>query len=213
MATTATWEGGESLLPLCEDAPGWIMGPERTARAGQDAVDFDSVYEQCLPFVWRTARRMGVAPEFVEDVCQEVFLIVHRRLPEYEGRSSIRTWVFGVLQNVVRTHRRSLARKSPAHRSLLPLVDPAEIADEHPRAEDQVALSQAEILAQRILDEMDEKRRVVFVLADIEEVSLDDIAVVLGIPRSTVVARLRAARAQFAAGIRRARARDEWRLG
>jgi RNA polymerase sigma-70 factor (ECF subfamily) len=200
-AALASWQMGASPVAPCQDAG--------TMRA----VDFHSVYDELLPFVWRTARRMGVAPESVEDVCQEVFVVVHRRLGEYEGRSSLKTWVFGVLENVVRTHRRSLARKSPAHRSLAPLVDPDDLADEGVRPEESVALSQAEVLAQRILDEMDDTKRIVFVLAEIEELELGEVATALGIPRSTVVARLRAARADFAAGVKRARARDEWRLG
>jgi RNA polymerase sigma-70 factor (ECF subfamily) len=202
MIATASSQVDESRVPPCEDADRVTV-----------SLNFDDLYEELLPFVWRTARRMGVAPEAVEDVCQEVFVVVHRRLREYQGRSTIKTWVFGVLENVVRVHRRSLARKSRAHRSVAPLVDPAELPDQHPRPEEQVALSQAEIVAQRIFDEMDETKRNVFVLAEIEELGLGEVAAALGIPRSTVVARLRAARVEFAAGIRRARARDEWRLG
>lgn len=199
---TASWQVGDTPVAPAED--GHRVDANR---------DFTTVYEALMPFVWRTARRMGVAPEAVEDVCQEVFVVVHRRLAECEGRSSLKTWIFGVLQNVVRTHRRSLARKSPAHRSVVPLVDPAELADQQPRPEEQVALNQAEILAQRILDEMDETKRDVFILVEIEELGLGEVGLALGIPRSTVVARLRAARSEFSAGIKRARARDEWRLG
>ena len=212
-AAFASLKVGESAVWPCEDAGYAQMGPEAPARGERPTADFDSVYDELLPFVWRTARRKGVAPESVEDVCQEVFVVVHRRVQDDEGRSSLKTWVFGVLENVVRTHRRSLARTSPGHRSLGPLVALEDLADRQPRLDEWVALRETELLAQRILNGMDDAKHIVFVLAEIEELGLGEVATAIGIPRSTVVARLRAARADFAAGVKRARARDEWRLG
>src|SRR3954469_17470883 len=67
---------------------------------------FQEVFVQHGRFVWRTLRYLGVAEADLEDVCQEVFLVVHRRLPEFEGRSSIRTWVYGIALRVASDYRK-----------------------------------------------------------------------------------------------------------
>src|SRR6185436_19202677 len=69
---------------------------------------FEEVYEQNVTFVWRSARRLGVADAAIDDVVQEIFVVVHRRLREFEGRSSLKTWLFAIVLRVVRDHRRSL---------------------------------------------------------------------------------------------------------
>src|SRR5436190_1174142 len=67
---------------------------------------FQEVFVSHGRFVWRTLRYLGVAEADLEDVCQEVFLVVHRRLPEFEGRSSIRTWVYGIALRVAADYRK-----------------------------------------------------------------------------------------------------------
>src|SRR5258705_9464280 len=74
---------------------------------------FDDVYQRYVDFVWRSVRRAGVEEGAVDDVVQQVFLVVHRRLPEFSHASSVRTWIFGIMLRVLREHRRSLRRKSP----------------------------------------------------------------------------------------------------
>jgi RNA polymerase sigma-70 factor (ECF subfamily) len=74
---------------------------------------FADVYETHFAFVWRSARRLGAPALTVDDVVQETFVIVHRRLGEFEGRSSLKTWLFGIVLNVVRAHRRALLAKHP----------------------------------------------------------------------------------------------------
>ncbi|MER2562727.1 MAG: sigma-70 family RNA polymerase sigma factor [Myxococcaceae bacterium] len=58
--------------------------------------DFRALYTSKAPLVWRTLKRLGVREADLEDVAQEVFVVVHRRLPEFEGRSSIDTWLYGI---------------------------------------------------------------------------------------------------------------------
>src|SRR5882672_7077286 len=86
---------------------------EPAAAAEAPAAVFAEVYQEWFGFVWRSARGLGVADAALDDVVQEIFVIVHRRLRDFEGRSSIRTWLSGIVLNVVRHHRRSLARKGP----------------------------------------------------------------------------------------------------
>ena len=81
------------------------------------AADFDAVYREHFPFVWRNLRRLGVAESHVEDAAQEVWVVVHRRLREFEGRSSMRTWLFGITMRTASDHRRWRRRKDPRDRS------------------------------------------------------------------------------------------------
>jgi len=176
------------------------------------AVDFHAVYDQHFSFVWRMARRLGVAEEALDDVCQEVFVVVHRRLAEFEGRSSLKTWVFGILHNVVLVHLRSLGRKSPAHRSHAPLVDPETLVDAAAGPYEQLSNAEASVIAQRILEQLDEEKRTVLVLVELEEMSVADVAEAVGTNLNTTHARLRAARKQFTQAVTRYRAREQWRI-
>src|SRR6266536_4698079 len=84
---------------------------ESESNAASPPATFDAVYQQYAPFVWRAACRLGVAPAAADDVVQDTFLVVHRRLGEYEERSSMRAWLFAILVRVVRDHRRAARRK------------------------------------------------------------------------------------------------------
>lgn len=176
------------------------------------APDFDTVYDQYFAFAWRMARRLGVADDALDDVCQEVFVVVHRRLAEFEGRSSLKTWVFGILHNVVLVHLRSLGRKSPAHRSAAPLVDPETLVDGSAGPHEQLSNAQAGMIAQRLLEELDEDKRTVLVLVELEEMSVAEVAEATGTNLNTTHARLRAARKQFTQAVTRYRAREQWRM-
>jgi len=177
-----------------------------------ESLDFDRLYDETFAFVWRTARRMGVPESALDDVCQDVFVAVHRRLAEFEGRSSVRTWVFGILMNVVLVHRRTLARKSPAHRSFGGVLDPDSVADERQGPHEEVSDAEAVRIARWLLEQLDDEKRTVFILAELEEIPVPEIAEGLAVNVNTVHARLRAARRQFAAAAARHRARDRWRI-
>lgn len=152
------------------------------------------VFREHAPFVWRALRRLGVREADVEDVCQEVFVVVHRRLPEFEGRSSVRTWVYGICVRVAsdwrkRAHvRRELATDDapeppPSSRRGLPR-DPE---GDHARRE-------ARAILDRMLDELDEDKRAVFVLYEIEQLTMNEVAEAVGCPLQTAYSRLHAAR-------------------
>ena len=188
-----------------------LGGGEAAARL--EAVElptFEAVYEETFDFVWRNARRLGVSDAQVDDAVQETFVVVHRRLAEFEGRSSLRTWIFGVLARVAADHRRATRRKSP-HQSGEP-VDPDTLADERDDPHEHAARGEGVRVLHRLLDELDDERRAVFVLAELEQMSAPEIAESLGENINTIYARLRAARQQFDAAAQRERARDQWRL-
>src|SRR5882672_1624496 len=87
-----------------------------TASAAMAHLAFEDVYKTCFAFVFRNAKRLGVGDDSIDDVVQEVFLVVHRRLHDYDGRVPINGWIFGILSHVVRGHRRTLRRK---HRPMM----------------------------------------------------------------------------------------------
>jgi RNA polymerase sigma-70 factor, ECF subfamily len=172
---------------------------------------FDDLYESYVDFVWRSVRRLGVIEGSVDDVVQQVFLVVHRRLPEFTPGGSVRTWIFGIVVRVVRDHRRLLRRKSP--HTFAPQTDPEMLADERQTgADESTALAEAARLVQEWLGELDEEKREVFVLAELEQMTAQEIAEATGTNASTVYSRLRAARVDFEKAAERYRRRDEWRL-
>ncbi|CAN95064.1 MULTISPECIES: RNA polymerase sigma factor [Sorangium] len=171
-------------------------------------LDFAEVYEELFPLVFRTVRRLVVDASAREDVCQEVFAVVHRRLPEFRGRSSLKTWVFGIVVNVVQAHRRSQRRQSPAHRGTGEIVDPEQLAGPS-NLSPYEAMKRAEAarVVHNLLASLDEEKRVVLLLAELEELPASEIAQGIGVNVNTVYARLRAARQAFSDAVQRHHAR------
>jgi RNA polymerase sigma-70 factor, ECF subfamily len=188
-----------SLLSLRKAAPAAATLPSEPDLGG---FDFDAIYEANLTYIWRAARRLGIDPADTDDVVQEVFLVAHRRLPDFEGRAQVKTWLFKILVRVVRHYFRSQKRK-PGHRPTespqdldglrVPSEGPGEAAE---RAE-------AVRILDRLLSRLDEDKREVFVLAEIEALSVVEIADVLGVNLNTVYSRLRSARQAFERALER----------
>jgi RNA polymerase sigma-70 factor (ECF subfamily) len=174
------------------------------------AVSFDALYDEHFQIVYCSLRRLGVQEAAIDDAVQEVFLVVHRRLAAFEGRSSPKTWLFGIVLHVARTFRRT-AKRHPSAGAVLtengePMATPSE-----PLPDEQVERSEAMRALQEILDGFAEDKREVFVLAELEQMTAPEIAEILGIPLTSVYARLRAARRDFEQALVRRRARDAWR--
>ncbi len=157
------------------------------------------IFREYAPFVWRALRRLGVREADVEDVCQEVFVVVHRKLGDFEGRSSLRTWIYGICARTASDYRRS----GRVRREVVTDAPP-EMAAEGGH-EDVVALKQARAKLDRILDELDDDKRAVFVLYEIEELSMAQVADSLGCPLQTAYSRLHAARKIVEAGVAKAK--------
>ncbi len=173
--------------------------------------DFHAVYEQMVEFVWQAARRMGVRDADAEDVVQEVFVIVHRRLAEFEGRAQLKTWVFKILAHVVKHYFRTHARKPGDVASVTGREIQALVAqpDHGPAG----ALERMEALrvVDHLLSQLDDDKRMVFVLAEIEEMTLLEIADIVDANANTVASRLRVARKDFEQALSRFRAREAGR--
>ncbi len=179
------------------------LGAAAPSGEARRALRLEEIYESCFDFVWRSARRMGVAEASVDDVVQEVFLVAHRRLADFEGRSSIKTWLFSILLRVVSDHRRTLRRKG----GLAPLP-PTLVADEADCPAGKTEQREAVRVLHSLLATLDEDKRAVFVLAELEQLTAPEIADALGVNLNTVYSRLRAARRDFERALERHRARE-----
>jgi RNA polymerase sigma-70 factor (ECF subfamily) len=160
-------------------------------------------------FVWRVLRRLGVSVADVDDVCQEVFLVVHFKLPEFEGRSTVRTWLYGICVRTASDYRRGRARRQV----LASNVQQSSMAEQNQKMEQPqetlLAVHQACAALDRILDELDDDKRAVFVLYEIEELTMAEAATVLECPLQTAYSRLHAARREVEAAVSRMRERGE----
>ena len=179
--------------------------PLRAQATPAKPASVEDIYDEHFDFVWRSARRLGAPSSALDDVVQDVFLTVHRRLVDFEGRSSVKTWLFGITMRVVRQHRRSSTRKAAD-------ALPESVADPKSRTpHDHAAQNEAVELLHRLLGELDEDKRAAFILAELEQMSAPDIAEAVGANVNTIYSRLRAARREFEAALARHRARDGWR--
>jgi RNA polymerase sigma-70 factor (ECF subfamily) len=152
--------------------------------------------------VWRTLRRLGVAPGQVDDAAQEVFWVALRRLEDIRGGRE-RAFLFGVAARVASDSRRARARSREVADQVA--VDGA--VEGGPTPEGLLDERQARELLDEVLDALDDEARVVFVLFEIEGLSSPEIASLLELPVGTVASRLRRGRAQFREAAKRARAR------
>lgn len=172
-------------------------------READSALGFREVYDTHFAFVWRAAANRGVPPSALDDVVQEVFLVVHRKLGEFAGRSSVRTWLAGIVRRVVADHVKKRGNRPVAHEEL----------GEHPAAHAEEPSVQAErraamALVDTLIDTMTEVQREVFVLYELEQMTTREIAALTGANENTVQTRLKAARRVFQEGVSRHLAAD-----
>lgn len=158
---------------------------------------FEAVFEAELGYVWTSLRRLGVQPRDLEDVAHEVFLKAYGAFASYDPSRPIRPWLFAFAFRFASDYRR-LARHGTA---LYGDDEPA--PDERPDAEQALLQRQREELVARALESVDIDRRAVFVLHELDEQPMPVVAEMLGIPLNTGYSRLRTAREEFTAALRR----------
>ena len=149
------------------------------------------LYVRHASFVSRSLRYFRVHESSMDDAVQDVFLVVHRRLAEFKGRSAIKTWLFAIARWVALGYRRSLRRR------LQHLIDtPVEEIDETPaRLEgplEEAARREALAILARVLQRLDEQRRALFVMVALEGMTIGAAATAQGINMNTAHTRLRA---------------------
>ena len=171
-------------------------------RTGASEARLRGLMEAHFDFVWRSLRRLGLLGADADDGAQEVFLVASRKLSEIIAGSE-KQFLFATAVRVASTRRRSLKRRRE---------EPLLVADDQERSEPGperlTELSRARRDLQEILDGMALDQRAPFILFELEELTVPEIASTLGVPVGTVSSRLRAARDHFQASLRRLHARD-----
>ena len=164
------------------------LAPALTRAVATAPSDFSALFTDHAPHVWRAVRGLGVREADIEDICQEVFVIVHRKLAGFEGRSSLRTWIYGIALRVVADHRKRAYRTREQLVDTLPDYGLAASQEQH------TAERQAWRMLQTLLAGLSEDQRQVFVLYELEQLPMREIAALLGCPLQTAYSRLEAAR-------------------
>ena len=199
-------------ISLTMDLEAWMEtpAPRSTPSAMSPASDrpsFEEVYDTEVETTWRGLRRLGVRDSDLDDAVQDVFVVVHRKLDDFEGRSSIRTWLFGIVIRVARRYRRGDQRhpETPLEGEVEATLSGGTLPDA------QAADAEAVRILYALLEELDEEKREAFVMAELEELSAPEIAEALSLNLNTVYARIRAARKAFEQAVARQQAKDDWR--
>lgn len=190
---------------------GGLAGPialQPTEMAAPPARTIAGLVQEHFSFVWRSLRRFGLSEADADDAAQQVFLVLDRKLSEITpGRE--RAFLFGAAAKIASRARRTIARRREnpeeprAH----------ELHDSAPCQEDVLAQRRASHLLNEILESMPEDVRAVFILYELEQLTMAEISDVLGARPGTVASRLRRARELFEKGIARLKARTQYSGG
>lgn len=163
------------------------MEPPSAVTAPSASQAFRALFEAHAAFVWRVLRRHGVPDRDLEDACQEVFLVVYKRREDFEGRSALRSWVYGIAARV------GLAWRRKAYRQKESLVDGPEQSitpSQHEQAEQQQLLA----LIEQALSKLSPDKREVFALYELEGMTMNEVAAALSVPENTALYRFYGAR-------------------
>jgi RNA polymerase sigma-70 factor (ECF subfamily) len=173
------------------------------ASARPPSIDVCELHRSHAGLVWKALQRLGVRDADLEDMMQEVFVVVHRRLPTLSRSENVTAWIFGISVKVAAAYRR---RAHVRRERLDPAQSEGESRDQGPEpvAEARQALARLET----ILDRMDPDKRAVFVMFEIDELSCEEIAATLNVAVGTVYSRLHAARKVFEKALARLRLQD-----
>ncbi|MBN2194397.1 MAG: sigma-70 family RNA polymerase sigma factor [Polyangiaceae bacterium] len=162
-----------------------------------------------LGFVWRSLRRMGLQAADADDAAQEVFCIADRRLDDIDPEHE-RSFLFGTALRIVALHRRTMRRRSAHLDALESLTDSSPTP---PSPEELTGMRRARSTLDQILDFLPLEERAVFVLYELEELSVPEIAELCSLKVGTTSSRLRRARELFQAAAQRVRARQAFDRG
>jgi len=154
------------------------------------AAGFPEIFQQHARFLWRTLMNLGVPSREAQDLCQEVMIIVHRRLPDFDGQS-LRGWLYGICVRVASDYRRSARARREIPHGEMPESGgaPDQLEQLHQHAERQRLL--------RALESVGEDKRAALVLYEVEELTLAEVSEALGVPLQTVYSRIKAARQEL----------------
>jgi RNA polymerase sigma-70 factor (ECF subfamily) len=179
----------------------------RQSLARLEVPSFRSIYAQYFSFVWSSARRLGVRPAAMDDIVQEIFMVIHRKLDTLEQPQSLRSWIYGIVRRTVSAYHRSMRTRDASDTALALQIarqwetqlTPLELTEQNEEAK----------LLWQLLGEIEPPKREVLILVEIEGMTAPEISEALEIPLNTAYSRLRAARIAFEAALARQAARGE----
>ena len=152
-------------------------------------------YQREITYVFHALRWLGARPQEIEDLAQEVFIALRRAWSHYDATRPLRPYLFGVAFRVV-----SMQRRKRRHEVAFPRL---EIRDGGPSPDEELQVKQARAMVLRALEKLPLRRRAVLVMHDLEEAPMAQVAAALSIPLFTAYSRLRKARSELQAAIRR----------
>jgi RNA polymerase sigma-70 factor (ECF subfamily) len=154
-------------------------------------LSFEALYDQWFDDVSRWVRALGAREADREDLVQDIFMVVHRRLADFDGQN-VAGWLYRIAGRKVRDHRRLLWVRQLFGNKSLPLTEGMLQTRHSPL--DELETKQKRELLERLLDKLNADQRAAFVLFEIEGNSGEDIARLQGVPINTVWARIHKAR-------------------
>jgi RNA polymerase sigma-70 factor (ECF subfamily) len=171
------------LRPAFEPVPG----------APEPALEIRAIYREHGRFVWLSLQRLGIHPSDLDDIAQDVFMIVHRRLDTFDRRARISTWLFGICMRVAANYRR--------RRRWTREVLAGGFEDERPAAlagaDEVLARREQREMAERALNRLEVAKRATFVMFELESLTCNEIAELMNVPVGTVYSRLHSARREL----------------
>ncbi len=171
------------------------------ASARLTSGDVLTMYRTHAAYLRRLLLRLGAGESDVDDLLQDVFVVALRRQADFEGRSTDRTWLCGIAVRLATAHGRRRRVRQLFHLSRpaveAPVIEPR---DSPVRLLEQ---AQAKRHVQQILDRLSPQKRTVLVLYEVEQLSGEEIAEIVGCPLKTVWTRLFYARRDFTAALQR----------
>jgi RNA polymerase sigma-70 factor, ECF subfamily len=178
----------------------WYRRSEKLEDMSSPDPEFRAIYDAHFDFVWCSLRRLGAREPDVLDLAQKVFLTAHFKLPDFEGRSLVRTWLFGICRRVASDYRRSAVFRREVATDAADMDLFLALPDDSANAAES---RQKAVLVEALLEKLPEPQRLVFVLFELEGMSGQDIAELLSVPVGTVRSRLRLARQTFSREVKR----------
>lgn len=166
--------------------------------------DFRAIYDEHLALVFRTLRRFGVPDASLDDAAQDVFTVVHTKINDFEGRSALKTWIFGIARRVARNHR--------SKQGELPIEAGLEFSSEshalHKAASERVDKAR---LLWHAMRQLSDEQRELFLLVELEQFTLREAAELLGENQHTLTSRLKRTRKQLQGSLERLTSQENWR--
>ncbi len=166
---------------------------------------FECIYRDYFAFVWACTRRLGVVEDELDDVVQEIFIVIHSRLHSLQHPTALRSWIYGIVRRTASTYHRA-KRAKMANASAMD-ADAAVQYPQPPSPHELAEQSDQVKLLWELLEKLDPEKREVFVLNELDEMTVPEIALALEVPVNTVYSRLRVARQELEEALTRHKAR------